>query len=382
MRFNFYSPVAFEKWDWRSSVEKGIGGSETSHVEMAWRLARRGHEVVTYAPIPDDCPGEWRGTKWYRIEDADFTQPGVWVLYRCPETVDQFSGKRADQALWLLLQDWDYQTWTPERVAKLKRIIPLCYAHRDWLLKRHPEFADKMWVTRNGIKGDLIAEVEAAGVLERNPKRIMFASSPDRGLLAALKIFRRAKEFVPDLEFHATYGFDNIDKMIANGNRPFAKMKAECMDLVEQTGAVFHGRLTQQQLYREWLKTGILLYPTTFWETGWITGLEGQALGAIPAFSPIWAQGENTKYGFPVPGNPDDPLTLARFTAEVIGLANNPELQDRIRREMMPAVRRDWDWEQFVGNKPGENWIDAAEEDLGYGTNNVPCMQRELAACS
>ena len=47
MDFYLYSPVAFEKWDWRNSVEKGIGGSETSHVEMAWRLVARGHKVLS-----------------------------------------------------------------------------------------------------------------------------------------------------------------------------------------------------------------------------------------------------------------------------------------------------------------------------------------------
>src|SRR3990167_1047237 len=51
MDFYFYSPVAFEKWDFRNSIETGIGGSETSHVEMAWRLARRGHKAVTHPPI-------------------------------------------------------------------------------------------------------------------------------------------------------------------------------------------------------------------------------------------------------------------------------------------------------------------------------------------
>jgi len=75
MKFIFYSPVHFEKWNWTNSVEKGIGGSETSHVEMAWRLASRGHEVITYAPIPDDSPNEWRNTKWFPIEQVD------WSLY-------------------------------------------------------------------------------------------------------------------------------------------------------------------------------------------------------------------------------------------------------------------------------------------------------------
>ena len=79
-----YSPVNFELWDFRNSVDRGIGGSETCHVEMAWRLARRGHTVVSYGPIPEDCPREWRGVTWKSLDDADFTQPGVWLLFRCP----------------------------------------------------------------------------------------------------------------------------------------------------------------------------------------------------------------------------------------------------------------------------------------------------------
>lgn len=363
MRFNFYCPVHFERWDFRNSIEKGIGGSETSTVEMSWRLAARGHEVTVYAPIPDDCPGEWRGVSWKPLDAVDYSLPGVWVFYRCPDLMDGFN-PQPDQCAWMVLQDWDYPTWTPERAAKVDRIIPLCRTHEAWLLKRRPEFRGKTWVTRNGIKADLIAETEAAGIPERNPRRMMFASSPDRGLLNALLIFQRVKEFVPDAEFHVTYGFNNIDKLIEGGAKGFGRYKAQCMDLVEKTGAVFHGRLTQNELYREWFKTGILIYPTTFWETGWITGLEAQAMGAVPVYSPIWAQGENTRHGFPVIGNPDDPMTRARFMTVITGLMLRPELQENVRPTMMREVRAAWDWGQFVSEKPGENWEEAATQDL------------------
>lgn len=420
MRFNFYSPVHFERWDYRSSVDKGIGGSETSHVEMAWRLARRGHEVHNFVPMPEDqhSPHIWRDTVWSNLEDADFSAPGVWVLYRCPEIVDRFPDPHPGQALWLIMQDWDHPgRWTEERVKKLDRIVPMSRDHERALLRSHPELKGKTWVTRNGVKCDLIAEVAMPWVdvngqrlpsmenqflmQSRNPRRMMYASSPDRGLLSALKIFKRAKEFVPDLELHCTYGFNNIDKMIeprigvssaeeiakgacvtyaTGGNKGLAKYKDECLKLVEETGAVFHGRLNQRQLYREWLKTGICVYCTDFWETGWITGLEAQSLGAIPVFSPVHAQIENTRFGVPVPGHPDDQLTIARFAAEVVKLALDEERQEAIRAEMMPAVRRAWDWEQFVHLKPGENWEDAATHDLDDAVVELAPSDAEMLA--
>jgi hypothetical protein len=214
MRFIFYSPIAFEKWDWRNSVEKGIGGSETSHVEMAWRLAARGHEVITYAPIPKDCPGEWRGTKWYPIEDVDTLLEGVWILYRCPNFVEKFPPieKRKNQQLWLLMQDWDYPDWTDERIHNTDKIITLCQSHGEFTIKNHPKIAENMWLSSNGIKIDLIEESEKEKIV-RNPLRIMHASSPDRGLKQALLSFRKAKEYVPKLEFHAFYGFNNLEKL-------------------------------------------------------------------------------------------------------------------------------------------------------------------------
>lgn len=369
MRFMLHSPVSFEPWCWKNSVETGIGGSETSAVEMGKWLARCGHEVTQYVNLPPDVPSGsvWENTVWRNIDEANFDDPGIWMLYRCPHVLDNFQAGRKDQVLWLCFQDWFYDTLTPARVAKLDRAVILCRAHERFLHQKCPELKHLTWITRNGIKNDLIAEVEAAGVPARNPKRIMFASSPDRGLKRALLIFQRAKEFVPDLEMFISYGFNNILKLIAAGGptaRKFQKDMDECMQLVEDTGAQFLGRIPQRQLYQEWLKTGLNIYATDFFETGWITGLESQALGAIPIFSPVFAQGENTRHGVPIDGPPDDWATLARFAYWVRSLAENPVMQDEIRKDMMPDVRSKWGWEQFSHLKPGENWVQAAEEDL------------------
>lgn len=364
MHFVLYAPVMFERWNWENSVTKGIGGSETSTVEFAWRLVRRGHEVTVYAPLPEGSPNEWRGSKWLPLEAVDWSLPGCWILYRCPEAVDNFDQSRTDQVRILCCQDWDYRTWTPERIQGLDRIMVLCEAHRNWLARQQPAVADRLWISQNGLKCDLVEEVEAEGVPARNYKRIMYASSPDRGLKAALKIFKRAKEFVPDLEFYATYGFDNLDKLIARGAEHYRRDKDECLELIEQTGAKFLGRINQKALYKEWFKTACSVYCTTFWETSWISGAEMSAMGAIPIFSPIWAQSNNTQFGIGVPGDPNDPATIAKFAAEVVRLTTDPGLQDRIRAEMMPHTRKTRDWEQFVGDRPGQNWIQAAEEEF------------------
>lgn len=352
MRFILYSPVAFEHWDWRNSVEKGIGGSETSHVEMAWRLARRGHEVITYAPIPEDCPGEWRGTIWKPVEEVDWTLDGVWVLYRCPEVIDKFTDNHPNKTLWLMNQDWDYAQLTNERTKKLDKMMVLCHWHERYMLEKHPGLAGKVMVTSNGLKGDLIEEVERENI-ERDPFRITYASSPDRGLANVIRAYRVAREFEPRLSLHAYYGFNNLRKL--TGIKKLQREADLCERLMKTTpGVTFHGRVTQQELYRAWLKTGLWVYPTNFQETSCITCMEAQALGAIPIVSPVAALDENVHFGEAIQGDAEDPLVRATFSKAIVDWAS-PERQASVRPTMMQEIRKRFDWENFV-----TQWIEEA----------------------
>lgn len=350
MNFYLYSPVYFEKWDWRNSVEKGIGGSETSHVEMAWRLAARGHNVVNYVPLPEDSPGEWKGTKWYDISQVDWTQKGIWIIYRDPTAIENFPkiGERINQTIWLLMQDWDYPNWTNKRIKGFDSIIAMCKWHARNLVSRYPAARNHLWLNSNGIKIDLIEQIEKEQI-QRDPKLIIYTSSPDRGLKPLLLSFKKAREYVSDLRLKITYGFDNIDKLIEKNPNSYMKgLKNEILELADQPGVEWLGRVNQPDLYRLWFSAGIWVYQTNFAETSCISCMEAQAMGAIPIFSPIYAQGENIGYGIDIPGNCDDALTNARFAAEIVRLALNPELQEMVRTEMMPWARNRYDWEKMV----------------------------------
>jgi glycosyltransferase involved in cell wall biosynthesis len=358
MRIHLYSPVHFEKWDWRNSIEKGIGGSETAATEMAWRLARRGHQVTSYAPIPDDCPTPWRDTDWRRLEDADFYAPGLWVVFRDATCLDALP-KTAGQEVWLVCQDEVPVGLTAERAAKIDRVLAYCQWHKRHMERHLPDVRGKVCVTSNGLKLDLIRQVESEPTPPRNPKRLMYASSPDRGLLPLLRIFRRAREFVPDLELHCFYGLNNIEKLIEY--RPqFSHYKAFVADLkreLDQPGVNWHGRVSQVELYREWLKSGIWCYPCSgFSETSAITCMEAQALGAIPITCPRAALGENVRHGVFIEGDAHgDPLTRARYVAEIVRLCWYPQAQEDIRREMMPEARARFTWERRVDQ--WEGWM-------------------------
>lgn len=360
MRFIFHTSISFEPWNWNSSIKKGIGGSETSIVEMSHRLAAQGHEVIVYAPIPKNSPHEWKGTKWYHYDKTDWKLKGTWIIYRVPSAIDKFPPirKRRGQQVWLLMQDWDYPDFLNKRIKNYNKIITLSKSHGRYVLDRYPLITkDQLWLTSNGIKLDLIEEVERTKI-KRNPFRVMYASSPDRGLKYALQVVQKAREYIPEIEFHSFYGFNNLNKLIkGQPNSPLAKSKNDIMELLKQPNVYFHGRISQKQLMKEWMKTSVWIYITNFFETSCITCMEAQAMGAIPLFSPIYAQGENVKHGVAIQGNADDPLTIAKAAGELVRLMLLPEEQEKFRPEMMVYSRLRFTWDRFV-----QQWIYEAQD--------------------
>ena len=51
-----------------------------------------------------------------------------------------------------------------------------------------------------------------------NPKRVVYASSPDRGLVYLLKNWEKVTKEVPDAELNVFYGFETFDAL--NRNNP------------------------------------------------------------------------------------------------------------------------------------------------------------------
>lgn len=247
MKIILYHENHFEDWDYRN-VEIGIGGSETHQIEMSWRLARRGYEVISYAPIPEDCQRIHRGVQWRHISEVDWTEDGLWVIYRKPEIIDNLHNQRA----WLLCQDVDYPGLNEERAERFEKIIALTLAHGSVLLKSKPYLRDKIFISSNGIRMDVIREVEKEE-LERNFKRAMYASSPDRGLLETLQTFTLARRYDPELEIHTFYGFDNINKVVEDEkrrNHPEAIKTRKYRDKVliesQKPNVFYHGRVPQK----------------------------------------------------------------------------------------------------------------------------------------
>lgn len=339
MKIHFYSPNRIEPWSYKN-LDIGIGGSETSHIEVSWRLAQMGHEVISYTEIPPEDKGVWKGVEWKDLSEANFSEDGLWIIYRHPTTFKHLDSKTR---AWLICQDVYYPDWCKE-TAKAEKVMALCRIHQAYLNNLAPYLNGNLVISSNGVRVDLIDDLQP---VERNPKRLIYSSSPDRGLDSLLKIFERAREYVEDLELHIFYGLDNIEKISAKfGSRLPWKPSFDTVEKAKQMpGVTWHGRTGQRELYQEFMKSGLWVYPTDFTETSCISSMEAQCLGAIPITRPYWATLDNVKHGVFIEGSPrNDALIRARYVDTIVRLTSNPAGQEMIRQPMMAEAKYRCDW--------------------------------------
>jgi glycosyltransferase involved in cell wall biosynthesis/predicted SAM-dependent methyltransferase len=353
-RFIFVSPVHFEPWDFRSPDTTGIGGSETAHIETARRLAAMGHEVISYAPVRDDCPAEDRGVVWKHIDDADHDLDGIWVISRAPDYIHKLPNLGGRQTAWLVCQDVDYSHRRGIRgkrvndYAGFDMIFALCPYQLSYLRKKYPELQNRFFLSRNGVRTDLIEQIEAEGI-ERDPMKIIHTSSPDRGLLPSLHIFKRIQEYIPDVQFYSAYGFDNMRKRI----KEIADQADEIAAKLNETPGVTWGeRQPQDALYRHFLSSSHYLYITDFPETSCISCMEAQCMGAIPISSSLWALGDYVRWGKVIHGTAEHSFTRAQaamaLTENVINVLTKPEETEEYRQNMMTWAREMFSWDRVA----------------------------------
>lgn len=359
----FYSPVCLEPWDHSTPWISGIGGSETSHIELSSILSKRHHNVVSYnnCTFPDReriiVPSD--GVSWCELEDEskNIHNKTNYFIYRDPTFFDRDDLAGMGNQYFFIAQDVDYD-WNPSRLSKVDKYITLCDTHAKYTLRKYPQLKNRLYISSNGIRSTYIKELYQFQPQVRNPKRLMYASSPDRGLLLILQEWFRIREKVPEAELHIFYGFNNADEIVrrVNGNSHLPVLKEEILSLCKQEGVFFHGRINQRQLYMEWMKSGIFLYPSDWPETSCISIMEAQACGAIPITNKYWAQGENCLNGILIDGVPQsDVLCKHRMIRYTIDLLLDEKYQESLRPKCIEDALDTFDWEKVATQMEG--WL-------------------------
>jgi len=351
VRTAIFSNLTLERWDWNAKIT-GIGGSERAAIEVANRLGKRRKDVISYAPVPgggisvgpNDVP-------WHDSELADpASEPMNWFVFRDPLFMDREI--HPESQVIFVAEDVDYP-FTEKQLSRIDKYLCLCKTHAHYTKNKYPQLENKIFLSSNGIPVDDIERIEKEGI-KRDPNKLIYASSPDRGLLLILQNWFRIKEQCPDAHISVAYGFNNMIRLLEmqNGSAWFLPMKNQIESLLTQPGVNFLGRIGQDELFREYLSSNIWWYPTDWPETSCCVSMETQAMGCVPIFNKFWALDQNVFHGFAYSAIPQkDQFTRTLMCQKVCDVIKNPEIS--WREEMMVDARESFSWEKIITQLEG-----------------------------
>lgn len=187
---------------------------------------------------------------------------------------------------------------------KFKYIIAISEWQKQNTVKTLNIPSNKIKVSRNAIYTSRFLNKN----IEKIPYRFIYSSYPDRGLVYLMEIIPKIKEKYPETTLYLFVNKDLIDN--------------ETMKIIESLDYVFlNGRVSQEELSNEFLKSDIWLYPTNFPETYCITALEAMASKCLVATVNYCGLG-NIVYGkgivcdTPIKDNLDELITKLFFVLE------------------------------------------------------------------
>ena len=362
-----HAGFSYEPWNGATIDKTGIGGSETAAAKIAESFARLGYHAVVFC----DCKGmealinnvEYKPLDSFEhFIDRHFID--VLVISRYANLLEH--AFRAGKAYFWIHDVWAMGTergpndLLKKHIGKLNGVFCLTPWHTELVHRTHDIPYEKLIVTGNGI--DLRRFSQKA---KKIPNSFIYSSSPDRSLEVVLRLFPKIRAVLPDASLHIYYGFDNWDKSIARtGNAAQGEIRDRILQLMQQEGVHYHGRVNQSELAAAFGASDIWLYPTQFTETYCITALEAQAAGTLCICSDL--AGLSTTVGdrgILIKKDPNDPGYDEYIIDLLRDIQNDPQ-----RKQAIITQARLWAEEQTWDHIAGR-WADifaaSAEVDNG-----------------
>jgi tetratricopeptide (TPR) repeat protein len=235
-------------------VKTGIGGSEEAIIYLGRELIKLGHQVTVYSNIAEP----------YNDHGVDYLP---YVQFNRNDKFANLIGWRQNMAIYGL-EATNHVMWihdmprkellSEERLEGVNSVIVLSEYHKT-LLPDHVKDHCKIIVSTNGINPEDFKGID----VPRQPKRIIYASSYDRGLEIIVENWPKIRAAEPDAELHIYYGWNTYDEYVAMGLTT-PEFKDKMIKLFEQPGIYEHGRIGHRELNEEYMKASLFAYPCTY----------------------------------------------------------------------------------------------------------------------
>ncbi len=247
---------------------QGLGGSETSNIRIGAELVKLGYEVDVYCLTP--CDISWQGVNYYN-------HPLEKEYDICIHVRGFSEGYFKGKYNFLLNQDYqpryseNINQWLRDR--KIDKIFAMSKFHKKSFMELGIEDKDIV-IFKMGIRRDYFVPSKS-----RKPK-IVYTSTPYRGLEYLKYIFPKIKKALPEIELHLFGGYNIYGE----------NYRMEQQNLYDELGKIdgvkIHGNVTQKELAVELCESLLFIYPCNFPETGCIALKEAITAGLPVIITP------------------------------------------------------------------------------------------------
>jgi glycosyltransferase involved in cell wall biosynthesis/predicted Zn-dependent protease len=354
----FYQPhsIAF---DGRTPRTRGLGGTESAIVYLAEALSRRGHRVVVLAYCEE--PGVYHGVEYARWQTmpsrAVSDRPDVLVAVRDWQTIGRtrfaplqvfWTGDAFDQPFVKTLAN------TEER-GQIDFFMLQSDWHEETFRTHHGVPAWQILRTRLGSAASAAGEPVQKNSGATRPRRLVYASTPFRGLDVLLNVFPRIRAACPDAELDVFSSMKVYGVNAADDEAKYGALYAKA----DQPGVRLVGTVPQFELAKRLTEARVLAYPNHYAETFCIAAIEAEAAGCAVVTTGLGALPETVgDGGVCLSGRPQDAAYQDAFVAACVRLLTDDEAWQAMSAR---ALDRAWDrytWPAIAGE--WESYLRAA----------------------
>ena len=272
-------PTGCYEWDEETIKTNGHGGSETAAIRMARYLSDlSGRNVLIF----NNRTVEKEFGKVKYIPSGKIAEyfseniPYAHIAWR-----HNVKMTNAPTYIW----NHDLGFGGLENTAQYEKIFCLSDFHKNFVKNLYNVPENKLHVTKNGIDPERFTNLDFSKV----KGKVVFSSSPDRGIKEAIEAMDIVVSKLPFVTLHVYYGLDNMYKV--GRTKEADELKAL---MASRPYVKFHGNVTQVELTKELAEAEVWLYPTNFLETFCITALEMLACKVYPVVRASWGAVQET----------------------------------------------------------------------------------------
>lgn len=265
-------PQTAYEFDPGIAEKRSMGGSETALIEMARELRKQSGRPVRVFSMRSDHK-TFEGVDYIPISQAagyfKENKPHFHVAWR-------HTYKLTDAPTFI----WSHDLQTPgvEHGQNYDKVLCLTPFHKRYMALTQGVPAEKIHLTRNGVKPERFIEI-----MDKDPYRFVFGSSPDRGLIRCMKVLDRVRKVYPQVNLHVHYGIEHLDKYgLGALKAELEKMMHERKDWI-----TYHGATEQSKLMESYKKSAYNIQPSDWIETSCISARELMYCGVYAMFRDV-----------------------------------------------------------------------------------------------